>query len=102
MRTATIFLQTMLGTYLTIWAATLAFADGGHAAQPWQELFNGKDLNDWTVKIAGQAAGEDGRQVEWRSRCRRCSMVRVRVGADRIGNNCRTVLYTGRTQQCRH
>ena len=63
MRTATIFLQTMLGTYLTIWAATLAFADGGHAAQPWQELFNGKDLNDWTVKIAGQAAGEDKYQT---------------------------------------
>jgi len=34
-------------------AASVAFADDHRNPAAWQELFNGKDLDAWTVKIAG-------------------------------------------------
>jgi hypothetical protein len=41
---------------------TIVSADAAAAAQPasdWLQLFNGKDLDDWTVKIKGHEVGEN-------------------------------------------
>ena len=44
-------------------AASVAFADDHRNPAAWQELFNGKDLDAWTVKIAGQPVGQDKYQT---------------------------------------
>lgn len=42
----------------------LARADNSYSAEVnWAPLFNGRDLDDWTVKITGQASGEDQRNT---------------------------------------
>ncbi|GAB3758584.1 3-keto-disaccharide hydrolase [Spirosoma pomorum] len=38
---------------------TLAIAQSGTKSGKWIELFNGKDLNDWKVKITGHPVGDN-------------------------------------------
>ena len=49
-------------TYFAVAFAITCFAQGSAAQQPegeWIRLFNGRDLSDWVVKIAGHEAGEN-------------------------------------------
>ena len=46
--------------YGIVFASLLFLASFGHAAKKdseWIQLFNGKDLSDWTIKIRGHEAG---------------------------------------------
>ena len=49
------FIRALAATLLTFSLATTptVFAADPTAKAEWLELFNGKDLNDWTVKITG-------------------------------------------------
>ena len=51
-------LAAMLLTFLLATTPTVFAADPTTKAE-WLELFNGEDLNDWTVKITGQPLGQD-------------------------------------------
>jgi hypothetical protein len=44
---------------VTLLGALLLFATPPANAEDWQSLFNGKDLEDWTVKIRGYEPGEN-------------------------------------------
>ena len=57
------FLRTALSISVSAVIVPLAFANNHTDTQSWQELFNGKDLSDWTVKITGQPFGKDKRQT---------------------------------------
>ncbi len=49
-----------IAKYATVLASLLLLFSFGHAAKKdgeWIQLFNGKDLSDWTVKIRGHEAG---------------------------------------------
>ena len=63
MHTPKIFLRAALPAAITALIVNVAFASTDTSAQSWQELFNGKDLDDWTVKITGQPFGEDEHQT---------------------------------------
>ena len=63
MYTPMVFLRAALTAAITALIVPLTFASTDPSAQSWQELFNGKDLNDWTVKITGQSLGEDEYQT---------------------------------------
>ena len=55
-------LAAMLLTFLLATTPTVFAADPTTKAE-WLELFNGEDLNDWTVKITGQPLGQDKHQT---------------------------------------
>lgn len=46
-------------TALAIVLVAMAGAEAGRASEPWLELFNGRDLEGWTVKITGHEAGDN-------------------------------------------
>ena len=59
------FIRALAATLLTFLLATTptVFAADPVAKAEWRELFNGKDLSDWTVKITGQPLGQDKYQT---------------------------------------
>jgi len=52
-----------MNTFHRIMAATALAAASGWAGEGWVPLFNGRDLDGWTPKIRGHAAGEDPYQM---------------------------------------
>src|SRR5438045_107220 len=44
----------VVGSWLSLWSVVTLRAD-----ENWIQLFNGRDLSDWTVKIAGFKAGDN-------------------------------------------
>ena len=63
MNTTLVLLRKFLSICCGITATSVAFADNHRTAAAWQELFNGKDLDAWTVKITGQPVGQDKYQT---------------------------------------
>ena len=59
------FIRALAATLLTFSLATTptVFAADPTAEAEWLELFNGKDLSDWTVKVTGQPLGQDKYQT---------------------------------------
>ena len=55
----TAYMHTFRLTAAFLLMATVLFAQPNPKKQPWIQLFNGKDLNDWTVKITNHPVGDN-------------------------------------------
>jgi hypothetical protein len=56
---ATLFLGVLSFAAVTARDATVGTAQAGATAKDWIQLFNGRDLNDWTIKFAKHDLGEN-------------------------------------------